>query len=245
MTSGKYPELRWTSEMTSRFWDWQSQYPETYFTYLFGEEIARSLKHYLFKRDTVLDFGCGVGYLLPHLCRYAKRVYGADLSKDSILRTNERLAGTKSFAGAYLISELRQQRTKFDAIFVVEVIEHLYDEELHTMVTHIQNMLASNGIVVFTTPNDERLEKSMLLCPSTGEVFHRWQHVRSWNANSLADWLRKSHFDPIEIVETNFLLARRRTPFELMKRVVKRIAFGDPGKPHLVGVARLHNSIAA
>src|ERR1700676_1322931 len=81
---GKFPEMRWTPEMISRFWDWQSQYPEVYFTYLFGREIAYALRNYLIGRQRVLDFGCGVGYLLPHLCEYAPKVYGADLSTQSI-----------------------------------------------------------------------------------------------------------------------------------------------------------------
>jgi SAM-dependent methyltransferase len=239
MPGGAYPELRWTPPMIARFWDWQSQYPETYFTYIFGGEIARSLKRYLVGRETVLDLGCGVGYLLPHLCRYARCVYGADVSHESIARVNARLSGTKAFAGAVTPSQLRAQQTRFDSIFVVEVIEHLYDEALDALMTDVRNLLAPDGVVIFTTPNDEVLERNMILCPQTGEVFHRWQHVRNWNKGSLAKWLGDGGFEPVEIVETNFALARPLTPVELAKRIVNRILLGRPGKPHLVGVAKL------
>src|SRR3954454_18937110 len=101
--------MEWTPDRISRFWDWQSQYADVYFTYRFGPAIGASLKDYLVGRRTVLDYGCGVGYLMPHLCAIAPEVYGADPSAESIARTNERLAGTSSFKGAYLVDELRRQ----------------------------------------------------------------------------------------------------------------------------------------
>src|SRR5215475_117140 len=186
----RFPEMRWTREMIARFWDWQSQYPEVYFTYLFGREIAYALRGFLAGKQRVLDFGCGVGYLLPHLCEYAPQVYGADPSRESVRRTNERLAGTRGFEGAFLISDLQKSATAFDAILAVEVIEHLYDDDLDQALRTIRGMLAPGGIAVFTTPNNENRDSSMILCPATGEVFHRWQHVRSWNAESLSGWLR-------------------------------------------------------
>jgi 2-polyprenyl-3-methyl-5-hydroxy-6-metoxy-1,4-benzoquinol methylase len=241
--SNPFPEMHWTPEMISRFWDWQSQYPEVYFTYLFGREIAYAVRDYLRGRQRVLDFGCGVGYLLPHLCRYAPKVYGADLSTQSIARTNERLAGTSGFEGAFLISELQQRESGFDAVLVVEVVEHLYDEDLDAALVAIRGMLNPGGIAIFTTPNDENREANMILCPATGQVFHRWQHVRSWSAASLSKRLRERGFQVLQVIETNFSIRQARTPVEYLKKVVKRLAFGDPGKPHLICVARTSDAV--
>jgi 2-polyprenyl-3-methyl-5-hydroxy-6-metoxy-1,4-benzoquinol methylase len=238
MPSNTYPRMHWTPEMISRFWDWQSQYPEVYFTYLFGREIAYALRSYLAGKQRVLDFGCGVGYLLPYLCQYAPKVYGADPSSQSVMRTNERLAGTRGFEGAFLISELQKHEPNFDAILAVEVIEHLYDEDLDAVLDTVRSLLSPDGIAIFTTPNDENLETSMILCPTTGEVFHRWQHVRSWSAESLSKRLRDKQFDVIQVIETNLSVRRPRTPAEYLKKVAKRLVFGDPGRPHLICVAR-------
>jgi 2-polyprenyl-3-methyl-5-hydroxy-6-metoxy-1,4-benzoquinol methylase len=238
MRSNAFPRMHWTPEMISRFWDWQSQHPEVYFTYLFGREIAYALRSHLAGRQRVLDFGCGVGYLLPHLCRYVPKVYGADPSGQSVTRTNERLAGTRGFEGAFLIADLQEHETSFDAILAVEVIEHLYDQDLDAALGTIRGMLSPDGIAIFTTPNDEDLEASMILCPATGQVFHRWQHVRSWNAGSLSKRLRDSQFDVLQVIETNLSVQRPRRPVEYLKKIVKRLAFGDPGRPHLICVAR-------
>lgn len=242
MAPKTYPPMRWTPERIARFWDWQAQYPEAYFAYLFGDAIARSLRRYIAGRERVLDYGCGVGYLLPHLCRYALKVYGADPSRESVARTNERLAGTKSFQGAFLVTELRAQQTRFDTILAIEVIEHLDDAELAAVLADIRAMLAPRGIAIFTTPNDEKLENNMILCPATGEVFHRWQHVRSWNRASLPAALRAAGFAMVEVTETNLAASRGRTPLAWLKAIVKRILIGDSSKPHLVCVASLRAS---
>jgi 2-polyprenyl-3-methyl-5-hydroxy-6-metoxy-1,4-benzoquinol methylase len=237
MPSKNYPEMQWTPEMVSRFWDWQSGTPEVYFSYRFGAEIAGSLAPYLNGRDRVLDYGCGVGYLLPHLCRHARAVYGADLSHKSVEQANARLSGTGSFEGAFLVTDLRGSEAVFDAIVAIEIIEHLYDTELDAMLNDIRAMLAAGGIVIFTTPNDEDRQANMILCPATGELFHRWQHVRSWNVETLPSYLRASGFTVLETFETNLINPSSWVPYSVLKRIVKRLLLGNPGKPHLVCVA--------
>jgi len=164
-------------------------------------------------------------------------VYGADLSRESVDRTNARLAGTPSFEGAFLVSALRRQGATFDAILAIEVIEHLYDADLDVMLNDVRNMLAPRGITVFTTPNNEDRTKNLVLCPATGELFHRWQHVRSWDSESLPSRLRVAGFSVLEVFETNLANPMSWTPYKLLKRVAKRLLLGDDGKPHLVCIA--------
>jgi 2-polyprenyl-3-methyl-5-hydroxy-6-metoxy-1,4-benzoquinol methylase len=233
-----YPQLEWTQARVSRFWDWQSQYPEVYFTYLFGAAIVASLKGYLKGRKRILDFGCGVGYLIPHLCAVAPEVYGADPSEESVKRTNERLAGTPSFKGAFLIDDVRARKLSFDAVLCVEVVEHLDDAALHAVLADVRALLAPGGTAIFSTPNDEDLSKSMILCPASGEVFHRWQHVRSWNRDSLPARLRAAGFEIEKVVETNMAVPKINSPVRLAKQMVKRLLQGPYGTPHLVCIAR-------
>jgi 2-polyprenyl-3-methyl-5-hydroxy-6-metoxy-1,4-benzoquinol methylase len=233
-----YPLMEWTDERVARFWDWQSQFPENYFTYQFGATIVASLKDYLKGRKRVLDYGCGVGYLLPHLCRQVGEVYGADPSAESVARTNERFGDLANFKGAFPVEALRARRLRFDAILCIEVIEHLSDDILGTVLGDVQNLLAPNGLAIFSTPNDEDLSKNLLFCPATGEVFHRWQHVRSWNRNSLPAHLRLNGYDVVDVVETNMSVSRTRSLKSLAKRAIKRALFGAPGNPHLVCVVK-------
>jgi 2-polyprenyl-3-methyl-5-hydroxy-6-metoxy-1,4-benzoquinol methylase len=239
LMSKNYPHMQWTAERISTFWDWQAQYPEVYFTYQFGPAIIGSLKRYLRGSRRVLDYGCGVGYLLPHLCAVAPEVYGADPSKESVARTNDRLNGTDSFRGAFLIDELRARGPVFDAVLCIEVVEHLDDAALASVFSDIRGLLAPGGVAIFSTPNKEDLSKSMMLCPATGEVFHRWQHMRSWDRDTLPASLRAAGFDVVEVVETNMSRSKSSSPVALLKRALKRLVFGDPGNPHLVCIAKI------
>jgi len=232
-----YPRMKWTSEMVSRFWDWQSQFPGVYFSNQFGEAIARTMRSHLNGRDVILDYGCGVGYLLEHLCKYGNHVCGTDLSPESVDKVNARLKGVDGFSGAYTVETLQNEGRKFDAIVAIEIIEHLYDDQIDGMLTQIGNMLSPDGVVVFTTPNNEDLALNMILCPATGEEFHRWQHVRTWNRETLSAYLEKSGFKVVSIVETNFSNQMPRSPLKLAKWLIKQVIFSYPKTPHLLCAA--------
>lgn len=228
--------------MIRRFWDWQSQYPEDYFTYQFGAEIAAYLARYLRGRARILDYGCGVGYLIPHLCRHAAEVYAADTSAESIHEVNRRLAGTPRFKGAFTFEALDAAGLRFDAVISIEVVEHLYDDALSSMLADIRARLAPDGIAIVTTPNREDLGRNMILCPESGRLFHRWQHVRSWTPETLTARLRAERFSPVETIETNLLDAASSTPFAWLRRKGRHWLMGNPGKPHLVCIARSNDA---
>jgi hypothetical protein len=55
--------------------------------------------------------------------------------------------------------------------------------------------------------------------------------------------LRDRQFDVLQVIETNLSVRRPRTPVEYLKKIVKRLAFGDPGKPHLICIARASRAV--
>jgi len=232
-----YKEMHWTPEMTTRFWDWQSQYPETYFTYQFGEGIVRSLSSHLQGRATVLDYGSGAGHLIPHLCLLCDEVFAADMSPQSISKSASFAAHHRNFKGAWHLQDPELATRRFDAIIAIEVVEHLYDRELETMLSQVRSLLVPGGVAIVTTPNDENLERNMILCPVSGEVFHRWQHVRSWNAESLPMLLHKHGFEVKHTIETNLAKRPIKSPKDLVKSLIRKLFLPQGGQPHLVCVA--------
>ena len=50
-------------------------------------------------------------------------------------------------------------------------------------------MLKPGGRLVVTTPNEEDLEQSKVVCPECLARFHKMQHVRSWSARTLTERL--------------------------------------------------------
>ncbi|WP_170958922.1 class I SAM-dependent methyltransferase [Magnetospirillum sp. 15-1] len=230
----QYRQLQWTPEMVSRFWDWQSQFPEQYFTYQFARPIVAALSHLFRGKRYILDYGCGTGFLLPELCRLGAKVTGADFSPASVAAANGRHGGLPNFAGIFVLDDLLAKNLTFDAIISVEVVEHLYDEQLEQMFTALSRLLEPGGTLVLTSPNDENLKLNELYCPASDALYHRYQHVRSWTAASLSQAAAAHGFQPVGSFTTDFSLSWRQ-PYRLARRLVGRL-IGRGKDPHLVCV---------
>lgn len=232
------PLMEWTPDRIKRFWDWQSQFPEEYFTVLFGPHIVSHFSSLLAGKD-VLDLGCGPGGLLPHLCSVARSVTGADLSEASVAAANARCQGAPGFSGAHTIGNLQKDRASFDVIFSVEVVEHLDDDSLAALLSTAHGLLKPGGRFIVTTPNDENLSKSYMYSPATNELYHRWQHMRSWNSETLPQRLTAAGFRVETTYATN-LAMQGHTRDALLRRFIhysnRLRGRGSPQPPHLICV---------
>lgn len=199
--------MNWTPEITARFWANEARHPENYFTNHSGHKVARKLKPFLKRHNRVLDYGCGLGFLVPHLAALGLEVTAADVSPEAIEATNQRNADTRGFQGAHLASSLQMP---FDAIVSVEVVEHLTDAQLDEYFSTMWRLLEPGGTAIITTPNNESLQAAEVYCPCCDNTFHRWQHMRSWNAQTLGGALVRHGFKPWIAMETNF----GRNPFK-------------------------------
>lgn len=192
----------WNQEEVKRFWDYESQFKENYFTYQVGDILAEKFKSYIQNKD-VLDYGAGAGFFCEQLAQSGASTFTAvEYSSESIKLLNEKFGeelSTGKFRGAYTVGELLDKDKQFDTIFLFEVIEHLTDDMLIEVFDNIKRLLKKDGSLIITTPNEENLEKSYICCPCCGKIFHRWQHVRSWSVNSLLDYLDKRGYVSKEI----------------------------------------------
>ncbi len=234
--------INWTDETVKKFWDFYSQYPELYFTYQFGDNMVDHMRPFIKAGDKVLDYGCGVGFLIEKLSKINNiELFGLDYSADSVIKTNERCKGISTFKGAFNPDKLPED-LKFDVIAVTEVIEHLSDEHLASAMKEISKLLKPNGKVLFTTPNDENLSDSIVYCPISDVTFHRWQHVRSWNVDSLNTYLTSCSIKPLEMITTDFSVSLAATSGakSWLKKLVKKAIGRKPYKqPHLMCVATI------
>ena len=234
--------LQWTPELIARFWDFESSHHGNYFAEQFGGAIVGSFADLLPKDATVLDYGCGAGGLLPHLLARGGRVYGLDQSPASREEVRRRFGNHPSFAGALAPDEASALEGQTDVVFCVEVIEHLDDKALVTLVSRVRALLRLGGIAIFTTPNREDLDDSSIYCPACESLFHRWQHVRSWDPVTLGSLLARAGFVVARTLETDF----RSHPTVSRKRWLRRWLRGIRGKrtrsPHLACAARRGNN---
>lgn len=237
--------MQWTPEVVKRFWNHVADRdnPEEYFTYQFGSNISKTFSQFIQDNSCVLDYGCGNGFLIGHIINNFNNgiVYGADISKSSLILVNERYTSETRFKGAFLPQDLIAMNEKFDAIMLVETIEHLDDITLDEVFDNIKSLLRQEAILVITTPNNEVLTESEVYCPSCDHVFHRWQHVRKWDniknsKDNLPGFLINRGFSIDHVIETDFSF-NSKSPIHWSKYIVKKI-LGYQASPHLVVIAK-------
>lgn len=228
--------LVWDETTLSRFWAFHSQFSENYFSHQKGRSLVAYAKRQLPDAATVLDYGCGPGHLLPHLLDAGFVVQGADITRDTI-GSAVSLNGRKNFLGFATIDELLAEGRQFDAIFLIEVVEHLDDHWLATSLNQVHALLNKGGILIVTTPNEENLEDNMVYCPASNTIFHRWQHMRSWSGLTLAAALTAHGFRDVR-TETRTFDGGKPSTVSYLRYLTSRIVTRFRKAQSLIAVAR-------
>lgn len=237
--------IAWTDEQISRLWNYYSKtspYKDVYFAKLFGEYLLRKTDLPFSQNINVLDFGCGPGFIWDHLQRLnvGWRYSALDFSKNSVDSLFFRAANHPKFGGAQFVEQLPCgfDSSEFDAVLLFEVVEHLNDSHLNSTLNEISRLLKPGGVLVISTPNSENLSNSRKFCPECGAIFHEWQHIRSWNPDSLRDLVCSHGFNHVHTSKLDFR-ASGMTPKSLvykMARIAKvALGWGSPN-PHMVSL---------
>jgi len=235
----KAAPIVWDENLVIKFWDYYSQYPELYFTYQFGGNIVNVLSQYVKPGAAILDYGCGTGFIIKHFIGKGFETYGADTSSQSVEFVNKQYKGEPNFKGAYLLEDLFKLNKKFDVICVVEVIEHLTDEFLVLLVENVKKLGNPGSKIIFTTPNNERLDDSVVYCPICEHTFHRWQHVRSWNVQSLSSFMENHGLKVDNCFATDFSSVEPKGMMKKLKHSVRKF-FYSSSQPHLVAICSIN-----
>ncbi len=201
---GKQPvqRLNWTPELVERFWTGFSQTRLTEYSFARqgGKSLIVAIEHRLPKGGRILDYGAGSGELVELLLDRCYNVAAYEPSGGRSSQLAERLDERHGFLGTVGPDSAET----FDVVLMVEVIEHILDQQLDSVLRRINRLIKDNGTLIVTTPNDEDLELGMTYCPVSNLLFHRWQHVRSFTAQSLTELLSRYGIEPLVVHQTDF-----------------------------------------
>jgi 2-polyprenyl-3-methyl-5-hydroxy-6-metoxy-1,4-benzoquinol methylase len=236
-------EIEWTDEKVSRLWDFYSKnkYSDNlYFSKLVGGHVIDYLNRRIGLRNkSILDYGSGPGHLFEFFSKKNLNIkYNAiDFSEESIAKLKTKFSNSPQFQNAYFVNKFPSNiNDQFDVIISCEVVEHLTDERLATMMEEVQRLIKNDGIIYITTPNNEDLNANKFICPDSGCVFHRWQHVRSWNASSLSKFMESKGFQTLHVATLNF---HQQRPLHYVKEILKKIVKPNEEHGNLVYIGRL------
>ncbi len=202
-TSSQPVPVVWTTELVERFWNLFAKSPLTKlsFSKLVGKDLAMFVSGQVAQHSRILDFGAGNGDLATLLLAAGFKVA---VYEPSMLRREAILAGPlaqhPNFLGVFNGSE----GAVFDAVLVFEVLEHILPETLDSDMNTLKRFLGPRGKLIGTVPLGEDLESGNCICPKCDAMFHRWQHVRSFNAEALECFLKKYGWRQIQTAITDF-----------------------------------------
>ena len=114
---------------------------------------------------TALDVGCGAGLLAEPLARLGAKVTGLDAAPELIAVAREHAEG-QGLEIDYRAGEIEELAGQFDLITCMEVIEHVADPA--AFVKALARRLASDGLLVMSTPNATAMSKLMMITIGEG-----------------------------------------------------------------------------
>jgi SAM-dependent methyltransferase len=168
---------------------------------LFIRYFRKNYKRFLPEnlQSKVLDFGCGMGHFLYFLKKfgYINR-YAVDISQESVdycLKKNL-VDKNKVFCGDGL-KYLSETKHKFDLVVMNDVIEHIPKDEIVSTLKQVRMKLKKEGKVIIKVVNSAN--------PITGASsrYLDFTHTTGFTEESLAQVLRMSGFDRVEIFAQN------------------------------------------
>ncbi|MGH2397703.1 MAG: class I SAM-dependent methyltransferase, partial [bacterium] len=236
-------EVSWTPERVMRFWAYLSNSPQAdraYFSSHSGDAIIAFAQRYVpLGTGRVLDYGCGPGFLLERLLRRGIRAEGIEFSSESVDQVQKRCGDHPLFGGILLADGVPTpiESESVDVVFLVEVLEHLPGEQLGQALEDIRRILRVGGFLVATMPHNEDLEALKTICPDCGCIFHPWQHVNSFRATNLTEFMQTFGFEAVVCTATTFSARWVHKAMRLLRRVLAGRNAGR-GEPHLVYVGK-------
>ena len=169
---------------------------------VFKSDKKRKLKKYVMKyankKNTAIDFGCGVGKALPLLSPLFKEIIGIDVSKKCIAIAKSSPYKNVSFKEADLAAKKIDVPT-VDFAFCCNVAMSDDINRNHRIINNVLSALNKGGVAVFVLPSMESVTHS---------------------AMSLINWYQKEGVGMSEIPSDEFNHFISRTPKQVHEGIV-------------------------
>ena len=146
---------------------------------------------------TALEFGCGVGLFLPHLCNHYGGVYAVDLFPQYA----KGLTTNKGIAPQFVNTVDALDDSSLDAIIAADVLEHI--EDLEQYITLFKQKLKTGGQFIVSGPTENFVYKLGRIVAGFGDKGD-YHHT---NIDNLIDEISAGGFEPNEMKTLPFSLA--------------------------------------
>lgn len=147
----------------------------------------------------LLDVGCGPGTFIGN---YLDGVdcLGIDFSAAQVDYANRRYGTARHRFSTGTVGGLRDAGERFDAVTMIELIEHLPPDEARRLLAEVRGLLAPDGVLVATTPNYASLWPAIEWgINRVSRVSYEAQHVNRYRRARLAADLADAGYRDVSI----------------------------------------------
>lgn len=151
----------------------------------FIDNILEEIKH--LGINSLLDVGCGTGYITKKLKDYASVCIGCDIDTNRIMLA-------KNNTGLVIADALRLpfKESYFDAVMAIELLEHV--SNIKVLLEELKRV--SNGYILITVPNEPIFRLANLFRGKNIKYFGNPEdHIHHFNKNTLGFLLSKYYSD--------------------------------------------------
>lgn len=230
-----FTALEWTDERVAAMWSfYAATEADNYFAARFGKALLNNVSHYLPAGGMAADYGCGSGKIARMLAQH-RPVLAIDFGETLVSTSSAFVDNPTPFPVSFATPENVDEHTgKISALFFLEAIEHLLPDWIEPTFNNLRKLLKPGGLIVCSTPNEEDVARAMVCCPSCRHYFHKYQHMRTFDAAGLAAFMEERGFDTVEVKAHNLGMV---SPYARARQALRRV-MGKAQYPHLVYVGR-------
>ncbi|MBP9691065.1 class I SAM-dependent methyltransferase [Candidatus Woesebacteria bacterium] len=169
------------------------------------EEVrVRILLSFLPTSSTILDLGCGDGFLMEVLQSAGHHVEGVEIAENAIKKARKK--GFTVYDVSLVEKWAHVLKKKYAVVFGGEIIEHVFDTD--QFLQEIRKVLKPHGMLILTTPNIASLARRVMLLLGMSphiEVTARDYdagHIRYFTRDTLKNLLEENGFEVLSLVSS-------------------------------------------
>ncbi|RZJ99241.1 MAG: class I SAM-dependent methyltransferase [Flavobacterium sp.] len=187
---------------------------------------------------SVLEIGCGNGYLLKTLSDGGFDCYGIEPSP---LAYNHAKNVLKLNVDNCFLHESKFYDQQFDVIVMIDVVEHI--SEMNLFMQQITKVLKPGGFIFIGTGDINSLNAR--IGGANWGYFYTWEHVSFFNRASIKLLLEKFKFTEIEVRKTSLKHKPVENLIEFGKNIVKKVVNPFLKKKYYHGICFDHLIVMA
>jgi len=188
---------------------------------IYIDKIKRVLRFLKVGKGKFLDIGLGLGNLEKLLIESNLNIklFGIDISTKAVLNAKKKFGRNFYVANIF---HLPFNKSVFDSVAILDVLEHIYEDETSKALKEVYRVMKKGGVVVISVPLNENLEE----LNKNGKNYNR--HLQEYTFKNLSKKLVSSGF---VVLKSDYLYAFNK--FYWSKSLIVKLV---PGlrKPNLL-----------